>query len=690
MEKMCCNCFSELNAGESVCPHCGYDQEKANGKYPLALPIGAVLNGRYILGRVLGQGGFGITYIAKDYLNGDIMAIKEYFPDTLVTRTDKYTVSYFSAQHSENFIYGKECFLNEAKTLAEFIGNPNIVKIYSYFEENNTAYYVMDYVRGVSLRDYLKSKGKISWEEAKKLLFPIMDALEVVHSRGIIHRDVTPDNIYICEDNTVKLLDFGAARYSLGDRSKSLDVVLKHGFAPREQYSRHGRQGPYTDVYSLAATYYYAITGILPSDSIDRQNNDDIIPPSSLGIDIPLQAEDALCKGLAVASSDRFQSMKEFKNALETGISAKDNINQDDDLINDDTSVKKKKRRKKAAIIGAPIVAVVVAFIIIFNTIIIPDMNYNRAESLMASGYYYEAMDAFEALGDYKDSSNKSEECYLRYLRELKMQPISAGYYHTVAIKADGTVVAVGDEENDKLNVNNWKDIVSVATGWDYTVGLKSDGTIVTAGTMSNGEGNVSGWEDIVAISAGAMTTVGLKADGTVLATGYNSYGQCDVDDWKDIVFISAEINNTAGVKSDGTVVVIGDNEYGQCNVDSWEDIVAVSVGFNHTVGLKSDGTVVAVGYDELGACDVEDWEDIVAVSAGVTHTVGLKADGTVVATGGHSDGQCDVEDWEDIVAISTRYAQTIGLKADGTVVATGSNEYGQCDVYNWRNIKLP
>ena len=319
MSRTCSNCFQPLPEGVEVCPACGYDQRKDQGNYPLALPVGTVLNGRYILGRVLGQGGFGITYVAKDHRTGGLVAVKEYFPDTMATRSQGPAVTAYTGQREENFSYGKECFLNEAKTLAEFIGNPNIVRVYSYFEENHTAYFVMEYVQGISLQEYLKERGRIPWQEAKRILFPVMEALEAVHAKGIVHRDVTPDNIYLTRDGQVKLLDFGAARYSLGDKSRSLDVVLKHGFAPKEQYSRHGRQGPFTDVYALGATFYFAITGRVPPDSIDRQDEDDLILPSSLGVKIPVGVEDALCKALAVSAQDRFQTMGEFQLALSRG-----------------------------------------------------------------------------------------------------------------------------------------------------------------------------------------------------------------------------------------------------------------------------------------------------------------------------------------------------------------------------------
>ena len=287
-----------------------------NEKYPLALPEGSVLAGQYIIADVLGQGGFGITYLAADHKTGNKVAIKEYFPDSMATRSQTAVVP-FSGERGESYEYGKECFLQEAQTLAQFIGSENIVRIYSYFEENGTAYFVMDYIKGISLDDHIKQNGgKLSFEETYRILAPVMNALSIVHSRGIIHRDIAPDNIYITNDGTVKLLDFGAARYSLGDRSQSLDIVLKHGFAPKEQYVRRGKQGPFTDVYALAATYYFALTGKRPPDSVDRMDEDNLIPPSNMGIAIPVKAEQAILTALNVRAEDRFQNMQVFLNAM--------------------------------------------------------------------------------------------------------------------------------------------------------------------------------------------------------------------------------------------------------------------------------------------------------------------------------------------------------------------------------------
>ena len=314
--------------------------------------------------------------------------------------------------------------------------------------------------------------------------------------------------------------------------------------------------------------------------------------------------------------------------------------------------------------------------------------NYADAESLQTQGKSAEAAIVFGKLAGYKDAHERG----LALWNDIaKRDSIDAGRAHTIGLKTDGTVVAVGYNNHGQCNVSDWTDIVAISAGNTHTVGLKANGTVVAVGNNANGRCNVSNWTDIVAISAGDSHTVGLKADGTVVAVGENEDSQCDVSGWTDIVAISAGNNYTVGLKADGTVVAVGNNEYCQCDVSGWTDIAAISAGALHTVGLKSDGTVVAVGYNDDGQCDdVSSWTNIVAISVGALHTVGLKADGTVVTVGDNYYGQFDASEWTDIVAISTEWPHTVGLKADGTVVAVGYNKYGQCNVSGWKDIKLP
>ena len=318
-EQICYNCFQERDSLSGPCPHCGFDLTENEKKYPVALRAGTVLNDRYIVGRVLGQGGFGITYLAWDTQLEAKVAIKEFMPGELATRVEGTTVSVLSADRSEDFTYGSERFQEEARTLAKFIGNPNIAAVTSYFDENDTSYFVMDYIEGISFKTYIANHGgKVSVEDALNVMIPVLRALTAVHQEGFIHRDVTPDNIYITKDGMVKLLDFGSARYSIGDKSKSLDVILKVGYAPKEQYIRRSRQGPYTDVYSCAACFYAALTGFLPPEALERLDRDELVPVSQCGVDIPEYLDKAVLKGLAVQPEDRFQSAEEFLNAIES------------------------------------------------------------------------------------------------------------------------------------------------------------------------------------------------------------------------------------------------------------------------------------------------------------------------------------------------------------------------------------
>ncbi|MDR0904710.1 MAG: leucine-rich repeat domain-containing protein [Oscillospiraceae bacterium] len=313
---ICYNCFTEHGGG--VCPHCGYENDVGGTKHPFALPEGTVLAGRYLIGRVLGQGGFGITYLALDRNTNEKVAIKEYFPDTLSIRVSgEPTVSLYSEDKRENFAYGAEKFTEEARTLSTLSTVRGITQILGYFEENNTSYFAMEYIEGVSFKQYIANNGgRVSVEDAIRILSPVMNALTAVHRLGLIHRDVTPDNIYITKDGEVKLLDFGSAQYSLGEKSQTLDAILKPGYAPKEQYMRRSRQGPFTDVYSLGACFYASITGLLPPESLERNEIDEILTISEQGVTIDQNAENAIMTALAVNAPDRFQSMESFKAAI--------------------------------------------------------------------------------------------------------------------------------------------------------------------------------------------------------------------------------------------------------------------------------------------------------------------------------------------------------------------------------------
>jgi serine/threonine protein kinase len=283
------------------------------------LPIGTELKERYIIEGILGHGGFGITYAAQDTLLNIKVAIKEYLPRQMSTRGEgQAVVSVFTGEARENYLHGLRKFLQEAQAVAKFSNHPNIVSCRDYFEANNTAYLVMDHLQGLTLKEYLQQQGgKIPFALALSIMTPVMDALGEIHAAGLLHRDISPDNIFLTVNNQVKVLDFGAARQFTGEQSKSLSVILKSGYAPEEQYRSSGKQGAWTDVYAAAATLYRTITGQTPPDALDRLAEDTLVAPSRLGVALAPGVEQGLLRALAVSASQRLQSMAELRQALQ-------------------------------------------------------------------------------------------------------------------------------------------------------------------------------------------------------------------------------------------------------------------------------------------------------------------------------------------------------------------------------------
>lgn len=318
LENLCWACFFEKGSAET-CPACGYSETGSNEDWNRLIP-GTLIHGRYAVGRTLGQGGFGITYLSFDLLLETKLAIKEYYPSGLAARNSTTrTVLHASEDAREDFRKGLEKFLEEAKVLARFEGHPNIVTVKDFFEENGTAYMVMGYLEGSTLLRYLENsdEGRIPFEEAMTILAPVMDALDEIHASGIIHRDISPDNIFLTQSGQVKLLDFGASKTALAIlQRRTHSVVLKRGYSPSEQYQTRGNLGPWTDVYGMAATLYRALTGKLPPDAIDRMAEDLIESPAGLGVRIPFFADAAIIKAMSIQPEKRPQSMREFKEQL--------------------------------------------------------------------------------------------------------------------------------------------------------------------------------------------------------------------------------------------------------------------------------------------------------------------------------------------------------------------------------------
>lgn len=315
--KTCYYCFNNYEDEFTVCPHCG-QIENTSPAAPIYLKPGMILSDRYIIGQSAGAGGFGIVYRAWDTKLETVVAVKEFFATKLVTRAGGLKDVIVSQKSKEEFEYRKQRFLAEAKTMAKFGMHRSIPNVYEYFEENGTAYIVMELLRGQSLSDYMNDcGGAIDTEFAVMITTEVAKALRSLHNEGIIHRDVAPDNIFICtgKDIRIKLMDLGAAK--LPDVEEDvLDIILKPGYSPSEQYDNENKIGPYSDIYALGASLYVMLTGIKPDESTNRKIQDIVVEPHEINPDIPENLSNIVMKAMAVDSHMRFKNCDDLIKAL--------------------------------------------------------------------------------------------------------------------------------------------------------------------------------------------------------------------------------------------------------------------------------------------------------------------------------------------------------------------------------------
>ena len=329
MSKRCLGCMEFYGEEFEICPHCGYI-EGTPPEEAIHMEPGTILHDRYIVGRVLGFGGFGVTYLGWDGRLEQKVAIKEYLPSEFSTRMPgQSTVTVFNGEKQEQFQDGLSKFVDEAKRLGKFQNEPGIVRIFDSFTDNDTAYIIMEYLDGETLTERLKREHTIPEDEAVEMLWPVMKSLQAVHREGILHRDIAPDNIFLTKDGEVKLIDFGASRYATTSHSRSLTVIIKPGYSPEEQYRSRGDQGTYTDVYAIAATLYKMITGVTPPDamerraSIENKKKELLENPHKLDKRITINRENAILNAMNVQIEDRTPDIQTFMEELNADPPAK-------------------------------------------------------------------------------------------------------------------------------------------------------------------------------------------------------------------------------------------------------------------------------------------------------------------------------------------------------------------------------
>ena len=419
----CYKCMKEFSDEYDICPYCGYDidspPEVINHLYP-----GTVLADRYVVGVVVGSGGFGVVYKAWDRRLDHMICIKEYFPLEFANRVPGgKDVIVYSGQRMEGFTQGLDRFLDEAQNLAKFSKHENVVNVFDYFEENNTAYFVMEYLGDRTLRDELiDDEGyavSISCERTVEIGTAVLNALNAIHGEHIIHRDIAPDNVFVLDDGKVKLLDFGAARLSV-HTEQSRFVTLKPGYAPPEQYRANGNQGPWTDIYALGATLYRAVTGIVPDESTDRVVKDELKEPKDIVKDIPEYLNIAIMRAMALDVNYRFQTAQEFQDAL---------LNKKQVLALQEEVKHRKKRRRRSLIAS-------IMFLLICAGWLFYRLNNVNGDSLRTD------ISVWVCVGEEEDADSVKE-----YYSSAAEQVFSKDYRNiNVAIKAIDK-----DEYNDKL-----------------------------------------------------------------------------------------------------------------------------------------------------------------------------------------------------------------------------------------------
>lgn len=574
----CPNCMQALTEAVDKCPYCRFDLSNYKER-PTCLRPFTVLQNKYMIGRVIGVGGFGITYIGWDMNLQTYIAIKEYFPEAFVTRNTQgdngtSTVTPKEA-NKEEYTKGLTRYVEEAQNVSKFYNLPGIVSVKDFFYENGTAYIVMEYINGINLKEYLNNAGgKLPEATVLSLMKPVFESLFTVHNGGLVHRDISPDNIMVTNEGKIKIIDFGAARENSGSADKTFTVILKHGYAPPEQYYAKGHQGPWTDIYSLCAAMYKMLTGEVPPNSIERMENDEYVSPSAYGVSVTPRTEFVLQRGLAVKTGERYQNIGQLINDLygttpitpvsntpsPIGGAAINNVAPQSMYLSEPEPEKKKSN--KGLIVGIISGVVVVAAII--------------AIILLVKG---------------KDSDKKTTEASTA----------------TLASQTDATTEANGPNVPDVPDVPGlvWQWPTELSSKWqDYTFNVNDTVYILP---MPYSEFMSKGWvADSIpqSVPAGDMDYFNVSLNGLQASVAICNYSLAAAP-IEDCYLIAFSIDSQNGNVPDGTVYEIaGGVKLGESNLQQVK--TALGAPDNISEGDPEDYPEGYVAVDYVG----DSWED--------------------------------------------------------------------------------
>ena len=704
---ICMHCMSQLEEPKGVCPVCGFDNASAENA-PNQLDCGSILAGTYLVGCVLGQGGFGITYIGFDLNLNLKVAIKEYYPEGCVTRDGRTHTSVvpLPGEKKAFFEKGREKFVSEAQILARFTDEPSIVGVRGFFHENGTAYIVMDFVEGETLKARAaRFGGRLPAAEVLGFFKPLCASLARVHEAGLLHRDISPDNIIIKKNGMPVLLDFGAARQisMTGEHSNTINV--KHGFAPEEQYRTHGEQGPWTDVYALAATIYRLTTGVNPPQALDRLTSDTpITPPNRLGADLTPAQEAAVLHGLAVRASDRISSMDQFLHELSLTTAKPVKLPTNPKPASFDHYEKTQQTGQRPGrpkfLLPVLISGGVVALALILILALKPSASKNDADTAAEAAFSTqktaevslpEATNAPQITSEPTLAPQPTEEQgYHFQVGQVYDGLLAAGSHYSAVLNSDGKVSVYGGSKS-AISASSWRNIVQISGYGDLLAGLRSDGTVVVTGSDAQYlNGNmIDGWTEITQVEVGYHSLLALTQDGYVLYTGNvntgeQDYGRSDCVDWYGVKKLIKGDEHIVAINADGSMDSVGMNNVSQCSVDRFRDVIDAATGCQCTYVLHADGTVDVIGGNpqyNYGQLDAANWTDIIAIECGDRFVIGLKSDGTVVAAGDNEYGQKNVRTWTNIVAIYAGTRNAYALDVNGNLYSTDYNSGGQKEI---------